>query len=217
MPRPLISEAVVRAAKERGAATVEAPPDALITALARDLARDSGITFVSPRPAAPQSAAPSSTIQAPRVIALGCDHGGFALKADVRSWCEKAGFGILDLGTDAAKPSVDYPDFAYAVARAVGSGKARFGIAIDGVGVGSAMVANKVPGIRAAPCWSVFSAFNARAHNDANVLTLGSRVLGVETARTVVEEFLRVDFEGGRHATRVDKIGDIEAHFALDR
>ncbi len=157
---------------------------------------------------------PSPPSQAPRVIALGCDHGGFALKADVRAWCEKAGFAVLDLGTDAAKPSVDYPDFAYAVARAVSSGKARMGIAIDGVGVGSAMAANKVPGIRAAPCWSVFSAFNARAHNDANVLTLGSRVLGVETARTVVETFLATDFEGGRHATRVDKIGDIEAHFA---
>ncbi len=216
MPRPLISEAVVRAAKERGATTVEAPPNALITALAKDLAKENGITFVAPRPAASEPKT-TSTAQSPRVIAIGCDHGGFGLKADVRAWCEKAGFSILDLGTDAAQPSVDYPDFAYAVARAVSSGKARFGIAIDGVGVGSAMAANKVPGIRAAPCWSVFSAFNARAHNDANVLTLGSRVLGVETARTVVEEFLRTDFEGGRHATRVDKIGDIEAHFALDR
>lgn len=215
MPRPLISEAAVRTAKERGATTIEAPANALITALARDLAKESGIAFVAPRPAADQT--PSPTVAAPRVIALGCDHGGFGLKPDVRAWCEKAGFSILDLGTDAAQPSVDYPDFAYAVARAVSSGKARFGIAIDGVGVGSAMAANKVPGIRAAPCWSVFSAFNARAHNNANVLTLGSRVLGVETARTVVEEFLRTDFEGGRHATRVDKIGDIEAHFAHQR
>ena len=84
---------------------------------------------------------------------------------------------------------------------------------IDGVGVGSAMVANKVPGVRAALCPDVFSAFNARAHNDANVLTLGSRTMGVEVCKRVLAEFLAVAFEGGRHARRVQKITDVEARF----
>ena len=84
---------------------------------------------------------------------------------------------------------------------------------LDGVGVGSAMVANKVPGVRAALCPDVFSAFNARAHNDANVLTLGIRTMGIEGCKRILAEFLSVDFEGGRHATRVDKILDVEARF----
>jgi ribose 5-phosphate isomerase B len=84
---------------------------------------------------------------------------------------------------------------------------------LDGVGVGSAMVANKVPGVRAALCPDVFSAYNARAHNDANVLTLGSRTMGIESCKRILAEFLKTDFEGGRHATRVDKIRDVEARF----
>jgi ribose 5-phosphate isomerase B len=216
MPRPLVSESAVRAALDRGDLRLEHPPGAIVTALARDLARERGLTLVAtePLPAVPDEPPRTSAPNPPNVVALGCDHGGFALKADVVGWVEAAGMKVLDLGTDAATPSVDYPDFAYAVARTVAAGGARFGIAIDGAGLGSAMAAGKVPGIRAAPCWSVFTAYNARAHNDANVLTLGSRVLGVETARTVVETFLATPFEGGRHARRVDKLSDIERRFA---
>jgi ribose 5-phosphate isomerase B len=108
---------------------------------------------------------------------------------------------------------VDYPDFAFAVARLVQGGACRLGLVLDGAGVGSAMVANKVPGVRAALCADVFSAYNARAHNDANVLTLGSRTMGLEPCKRVLAEFLSAPFEGGRHAGRVQKIRDVEARF----
>ena len=145
-------------------------------------------------------------------IAIACDHGGFPLKAPLVAHAEALGWTVLDLGTSSTE-AVDYPDFAYAVARAVQTGAVARGLMIDGVGVGSAMVANKVPGVRAALCPCVFSAFNARAHNDATVLTLGSRTMGVETCKRVLAEFLQTDFEGGRHARRVDKISDVEARY----
>ncbi|HYE96563.1 MAG TPA: RpiB/LacA/LacB family sugar-phosphate isomerase, partial [Rubricoccaceae bacterium] len=122
------------------------------------------------------------------------------------------GWAVTDVGTD-GEDAVDYPDFAFAVARLVQSGGARYGLMLDGVGVGSAMVCNKVPGVRAALCPDVFSAFNARAHNDANVLTLGTRTMGVEACKRVLAEFLATPFEGGRHAARVQKLLDVEARF----
>ncbi|HEX9950682.1 MAG TPA: ribose 5-phosphate isomerase B [Rubricoccaceae bacterium] len=212
--RPLVSEQTVLAAAAAGLASVSVPAGALVTAQARDTARSRGIrldpaaatTTAAPAGPAAPPAAPAKT------LALACDHAGFAYKSAVADHARALGWSVVDLGTD-SEAAVDYPDFAFAVARAVHAGQVRFGVMIDGVGVGSAMVANKLPGVRAALCPDVFSAFNARAHNDANVLTLGSRTMGVETCRRVLAEFLAVAFEGGRHAARVQKILDVEARF----
>jgi len=216
MPRVLISERTVLAALASGATTVPVPPGALVTALARDTARERGVTLVAVAPASGERAAASgesaSAFAPPRSLAIGCDHAGFAYKAALADHARSLGWTVLDLGTD-SPDAVDYPDFAFAVARAVHTGNVAFGLMIDGVGVGSAMVANKLPGVRAALCPDVFSAFNARAHNDANVLTLGSRTMGVESCKRVLAEFLSVPFEGGRHAARVAKIADVEARF----
>lgn len=219
--RPLITERTVLDALDAGRSEIGVPDGALVTALAQDTARERGVRLVAAS-AAPASAPAASTApaapakplrpEAARTLALGCDHAGFEIKAALADHARSLGWTVTDLGTDSAE-SVDYPDFAYAVARSVHLGAARFGLMIDGVGVGSAMVANKVPGVRAALCPDVFSAFNARAHNDANVLTLGSRTMGVESCKRVLAEFLGTDFEGGRHAARVDKIRDVEARF----
>ncbi len=212
----LISERTVLAAVAAGETSVAVPDGALVTAQARDTARERGIALAPALSAsastAGTAAVPKTPAPPPRTLALGCDHAGFAYKAALADHARSLGWTVLDLGTT-SDAAVDYPDFAFAVARAVHAGKAVFGLMIDGVGVGSAMVANKLPGIRAALCPDVFSAFNARAHNDANVLTLGSRTMGVESAKRVLAEFLTVDFEGGRHAARVAKIADVEARF----
>lgn len=215
MPR-LVSERTVLDALAAGRATLAVPEGALVTALARDTARERGLEIVTdapdggaPRPAPAGASRPAPP---PKTLALGCDHAGFELKAALAEHARSLGWTVTDVGTDSAE-SVDYPDFAYAVARLVHLGRAERGLMVDGVGVGSAMVCNKVPGVRAALCPDVFSAFNARAHNDANVLTLGSRTMGVEVCKRVLAEFLSVAFEGGRHARRVDKISDVEARY----
>ncbi|HIG75470.1 MAG TPA: ribose 5-phosphate isomerase B [Bacteroidetes bacterium] len=210
--RALISERHVRDALDAGLSRLGVPENALVTALARDLAADRGLALVPAAELAPAPAATNAPAPPPKTLALGCDHAGFEMKAAMRAHAESLGWTVRDVGTHSAE-SVDYPDFAFAVARLVQTGEVARGLMIDGVGVGSAMVANKVPGVRAALCPDVFSAFNARAHNDANLLTLGSRTMGVESAKRVLAEFLSVEFEGGRHGRRVDKIRDVEARF----
>ena len=147
------------------------------------------------------------------MVAIGSDHGGFDLKKDLIPFIVELGWRTRDVGTDSER-SCDYPDFAYAVARLVTSGEAAFGIMIDGAGIGSAVACNKVPGARAACAYNEFTARNSRAHNNANILTLGSRTLGIEVCKSVVRAFLSTDFEGGRHQNRVDKISDIERRFS---
>ena len=213
MPR-LVSERTVLDALDAGRPTLLVPPGALVTALARDTARDRGLRFVTEAGAPAETPAdpPARDAAPPRTLAVGCDHGGFSVKGALAEHARGLGWTVVDLGTDSPE-SVDYPDFAYAVARSVRLGQTALGLMIDGVGVGSAMVCNKVPGVRAALCPDVFSAFNARAHNDANVITLGSRTMGVESCKRVLAEFLQTAFEGGRHARRVQKIADVEARF----
>ena len=214
--RPLVSERHVRDALASGASRLPVPENALVTALARDLAKESGIEFVPESQVAPASGETASGARGPepppKTLAIGCDHAGFEFKDALAAHAKSLGWTVRDVGTNSAE-SVDYPDFAFAVARLVQTAEVARGLMLDGVGVGSAMVANKVPGVRAALCPDVFSAFNARAHNDANVLTLGSRTMGIESCKRILAEFLAVDFEGGRHAVRVDKIRDVEARF----
>lgn len=145
-------------------------------------------------------------------VALGSDHGGFELKERLKAILSQQGYQVVDCGCYSTD-SVDYPDYAHAVAQRVAGGECLRGIMIDGVGIGSVMAANKVPGVRAATCWDVTSARNAREHNDANVLTLGGQMMGLLVARQVVKAFLETEFGGGRHARRVGKIMDIEARY----
>ncbi|PYQ18900.1 MAG: ribose 5-phosphate isomerase B [Acidobacteria bacterium] len=142
-------------------------------------------------------------------VAVGADHGGFALKEEVKAHLTRLGYPFRDLGTFSTDP-VDYPDVALAVARAVRNGEARLGILVDGAGLGSAMAANKVRGIRAAPCTDPAAAKNAREHNDANVLTLGARFVDVPRMREIVEVFLATQCTEERHRRRVQKIEAIE-------
>ncbi len=147
-----------------------------------------------------------------RKILIGSDHGGFELKEIIRQFLKDQGYRVVDFGCYSPDP-VDYPDIAFLVSQGVCSNPNSIGIMIDGVGVASTMVANKIPGIRAALCWNQFSAHNAREHNNANMLVLGGRVIGDILARSIVKEFLETEFAGGRHARRVDKIMAIEAKY----
>jgi len=147
-----------------------------------------------------------------RVI-IGSDHGGFALKTDLIGFVRELGHEVVDYGTHSVDP-VDYPDIALLVASAVAADPERtLGIMVDGAGIGSAMTANKVPGVRAAPCYDTFTAKNSREHNDANVLTLGGRVTGVGLARDIVKTWLCTPFGGQRHARRIEKMLQIERRF----
>jgi ribose 5-phosphate isomerase B len=147
-----------------------------------------------------------------KIVAIGTDHGGFEMKETLKIYLEELGYTVSDCGTN-SKDAVDYPDFALAVAREVAGGKAWRGIVIDGAGIGSCMAANKVPGIRAAMAYDYSSAMNSREHNDANVLTLGAGLIGLNQARTIVKTWLTTDFLGGRHTRRVDKIVAIEKQY----
>lgn len=139
-------------------------------------------------------------------VAFAADHAGFELKNLLRDELKAQGYGVLDLGTNGPE-SVDYPDFGRALGEAVAAGKAGFGIAVCGTGIGISIAANRIAGCRAALCHDTTSARLCREHNDANVLALGARLIGVETARDCVKAFLATEFAGGRHAGRVAKLG----------
>lgn len=142
-------------------------------------------------------------------VAIGADHGGVALKDAIGARLRDLGHTVQDLGTTGTD-AVDYPDFAIAVARAVASGSAALGVMVDGAGIGSSMAANKVAGARAALCYDITTATNAREHNNANVLTLGGGLIGKALALAIVETFITVPFAGGRHAKRVQKIDALD-------
>lgn len=144
------------------------------------------------------------------MIALGCDHGGFLLKEAIKKRLDERGIDYKDFGTY-TKSSVDYPKYAYMVAKAVASGTCESGILCCGTGIGISMAANKVDGVRAAVCHDVFTVEMTRRHNDANILCLGGRVLKVEDALLMADIFLKTPFDGGRHSKRVEQISQIEA------
>ena len=146
-------------------------------------------------------------------IAIASDHGGYELKRGLAAKLADAGYAVQDLGTDSAE-ACDYPDFAHAVARQVAKGNCAWGIMIDGAGIGSAMVANKVPGVRAAACYDISTARNSREHNRANVLTLGAGLTGAGLAWQIVEEWLATPWGGDRHLRRVALINEIEEMYA---
>jgi ribose 5-phosphate isomerase B len=148
-------------------------------------------------------------------IAIGSDHAGFPLKRVVADHLTSRGHEIEDMGTDSEEP-VDYPLYCAAVGRAVVAGRADLGVVLGGSGQGEAIAANKVHGVRAALCHDELTARLARGHNDANVLSLGGRLLGETLALAIVDAFLAASFDGGRHVARVDQIADIEREESAD-
>jgi ribose 5-phosphate isomerase B len=164
------------------------------------------------QPSNPPPFESASSGEKKRTIALGSDHGGYELKETIKGYLNELDYSVSDCGTNDKNP-VDYPDIAHTVAKMVSNGQAWRGIIIDGAGIGSCMVANKVPGIRAALCYDHASAANSREHNDANVLTLGAGLIGTSLAKQIIKTWLETDFGGGRHAGRVEKIGAIEKQY----
>jgi ribose 5-phosphate isomerase B len=163
-----------------------------------------------PTPAAAPTKAPAK--ESGETIAIGSDHGGFRLKERLAFRLREQGWEIEDCGTDSTE-AADYPRFAHEVAARVSAGEAIWGIIVDGAGIGSAMVANKVPGVRAALCYDVSSAANSREHNHANVLTLGAGLVGENLAWQIVQTWLDTPWAEGRHARRVAMIDDVDRRY----
>jgi len=222
----VITERDVRREAKGGARELDTT-GAVVTPSARDAATRAGVALKGanglrtalkqPAAAVDQKPDVSSTTTASksiwpttRLIALGADHGGVAVRDAIAARLRELGHSVTDHGTSGTNP-VDYPDYAVAVARAVASGAAQVGIMVDGAGIGSCMAANKVAGVRAAMCYDVTTAQNAREHNNANLLTLGGGLIGPRLALAIVEAFLATDFGGGRHAARVAKIDALDA------
>lgn len=214
--RPLITEKDVKAVPTGGKLCL--PAEAIVTPRARDVAMERKVSlFAEPGPSTMLRTGPVSTLSGTsvpgsKVIALGADHGGFAMKETLKAYLRELGYTIKDCGTFSSE-SVDYPEFAYAVAKLVSEGQAWRGVMIDGAGIGSCMVANKVPGVRASMCYDLSTAANSREHNDANVLTLGGHLIGENLAKQIVKTWLETEFAGGRHERRVNKIMGIEKRF----
>ena len=166
----------------------------------------------SKRESASTAPATQAVTSSKKVVAIGADHGGFELKEALKKDLITLGFEVNDVGTN-NKDAVDYPDFAHAVAQAVSTGNAWRGIMIDGAGIGSCIVANKVPGVRAGMAYDYSSAVNSREHNDTNVLTLGAGLIGVNLAKQIVKTWLTTEFAGGHHTPRVDKIKSVEKKY----
>ena len=174
------------------------------TPLASDLICEKGIVLVKKDSKRVSSKA--------RSVAIGSDHGGFAMKEDLKDFLAGLGFQVRDFGTNSTD-AVDYPDYAHAVAKAVADKSADVGIIIDGAGIGSAMTANKVPGVRAAACYSTALAKNSREHNGANVLTLGSGQNTLAEIKDIVTAFLGAELTEARHKKRVAKIDSVEGQY----
>ncbi len=186
--KPVLTAADLERVPEGGEVAVTR--ETLITPLARDEAERRGITFRT---------VPSNEREA----------SGFELKEQLKAYLRDWGYKFLDLGTDSTA-AVDYPDFAEAVANAVARGDAWLGVVVDSAGIGSSIAANKVAGARAALCYDRATARNSREHNDANVLSLGAKLISPEAAREILAIWLSTPFAGGRHQRRVDKIRSIE-------
>ena len=225
MPRVrVITERDVRRAAKEGRKEIDTA-GSVVTPSARDAAARVGVSLRgaakeqrrstaqsaggNDKPAPQAAPTPTPASSASRRVALGADHGGVALKDAIAARLREIGHSVTDHGTTTTA-AVDYPDYAIAVARAVASGSAQVGIMVDGAGIGSCMAANKIAGVRAAMCYDVTTAQNAREHNNANLLTLGGGLIGQRLALAIVDTFLATEFGGGRHAARVAKIDALD-------
>jgi len=214
--KPVVTASDLEKITENGEVAVT--EETLVTPLAREIAEQRGIKFrvVAAKDGTAvtgASVAPASGKSADRIVAISADHGGYELKEFLKGHLRDWGYLFLDLGTNGVE-AVDYPDFAEAVGNAVARGDAWLGVVLDSAGIGSSIAANKVPGVRAALCYDRATARNSREHNDANVLTLGAKLISQEAAREILAIWLATPFAGGRHQRRVDKILAIEARHA---
>lgn len=200
--KSLITEDDLRGLEEGSRVRISAT--ARFTALAEDIVKDRKLGLIRKE----QRVA----ITKVRSVAVGCDHGGFKVKEQLKSYLSDLGINVRDFGTD-SEDAVDYPDFAHAVARSVSGRQVDIGIIIDGAGIGSAMTANKVPGIRAAACYSSALAKNSREHNGANILTLGSGQNSFDEIKAIVDAFIGTDISEERHKKRVGKIDSIDRNY----
>lgn len=200
--KTVITEDDVRGLPE--GARLRVAESARLTPLAADIVRERRIELVR--------RVPRRGSRAEKIVAVGADHGGYPLKEELKILLAELGHRVRDFGTNSTE-AVDYPDFAHAVARAVSEGEADLGIVVDGAGVGSAMTANKVPGVRAAACYTVKVAVNSREHNDANVLTLGSGTITPDEMRDIVRAWLATEISEDRHKRRVAKIDAVERQY----
>jgi ribose 5-phosphate isomerase B len=207
----LIDERAVHQLPDGGAVAIGRRT--LVTPLARDLLQEKRVTLrrqvSAVKPLHHHHQIVRTASARGTLVVVGNDHGGLVLKPAVLQVIQELGLVAQDIGCHSAK-SVDYPDYAERVGVLVAAGAATFGIVIDGAGIGSCMAANKVPGVRAALAYDLSSCQNAREHNNANVLTLGARLLGEGLAESIVRAFLTTPFAGGRHQKRIDKISAIE-------
>ena len=161
---------------------------------------------------APDDLPESVASEGSEAIAIGADHGGYALKERLIQHLREQGHQVIDCGTN-SPDAVDYPEFALAVASRVADGSCRWGVVVDGAGIGSCMTANKVPGVRAAMCYDISSARNSREHNHANVLTLGAALIGEGLAKQILDTWLATAWGAGRHARRVELITELDRRF----
>jgi len=217
--KKLITEQYVIDTLKTGAKILEICDKCLITPLAMDKIRSSGIQIVRSNNSEnlKEDIVVNNNVVNNNKIAIGSDHTGFEVKEMLKKYLlglqpgnEK--YELIDVGTN-SKDSCDYPDFAIAVAKKVSMKEVRFGILIDATGIPSAITANKFPGIRAATCYNEFSAKSAREHNNANVLVMGAKTLGEETIKSILDTWLKTVFAGERHQKRLNKISELEKHF----
>jgi ribose 5-phosphate isomerase B len=200
--KQIITEREIRSAATGD--TVRIDEGAKLTPLAQDLVRERGLQIERVR-----RRSPSRRYR----IALGADHGGFEMKEEIKRVIADLGHDYQDFGTHSTD-AVDYPDYAHMAARAVARGTCDLGIIVDGAGIGSCMAANKVPGVRAAMCYSEATARNSREHNGANVLTLGGKMISSDEMRPIVAAWLSTELTEDRHKRRVAKIDAIEREYA---
>ena len=200
--KSLLTEDDLRGLEE--GARVRIAENAKFTSLAEDIVKDRKIELI-------RKTARKSTAKV-RSVAIGSDHGGFKTKEQIKSYLSDQGLNVRDFGT-ASEDAVDYPDFAHAVAKSVAGRQVDVGIIVDGAGIGSAMAANKVPGVRAAACYSVALAKNSREHNDANILTLGAGQNSLVEIKQIIDAFISTDISEERHKKRVAKIDNIDKQY----
>lgn len=209
--KKVITEHDILALEKQGIKVVIKTKETIITPLALDRIHFSKFSIIEKEISHTEKLYDSnsnSSILNKKII-IGSDHTGFRLKNILLKYLTEKGYIIKDAGTF-DEISCDYPDYAKKVARDVALNESDFGILIDATGIPSAITANKVKGIRAATCYSIFTARSSRAHNNANVLVVGSKALGDESIKLIVDEWLITDFEGGRHQKRLDKISELE-------
>lgn len=205
--KKIITEVDVINLYRAGSDLIKIDSNTLVTPAAKDKINDLKIKVLNPE-SVPKKEVSESWITKKK-IAIGSDHTGYVIKEILKKILINRGFNIVDVGTS-NEDSCDYPDFAKGVATNVIDDSVDFGIIVDATGIPSAITANKIKGIRAATCYNEFSAWSARAHNNANILVVGAKTLGEETIKSILDKFMNSNFEGGRHQKRLDKITLIE-------